>query len=529
MSTLPQPVPRQIFWPYVGLIAAASLAPFVIWPRLLTGVADESFLPHKYCYLSNPRLVWLHVLSDTIIALSYLAISLMLVYVVHRARRDIPMSWVFLAFGLFIVACGGTHLMEVITVWKPYYWLAGDVKVVTAIASLATALALPPAIPRLFDLLAASRVAAERKQQLEAANTRLLELDRLTTGLASSGTSSMVTWEWDVATDRVNWLSAPEAVFARRADQVSTVKDVFETVHPEDVERVRASLDRGRSENAEYYAEFRVIWPDGTPRWVIGRGKMYFENGQPHSMVGVNMDITDRKIAEEALRRTEKLAVAGRMAAAVAHEINNPLEAVTNLLFIIRNKAQGDPEVSRYAQMAESELNRVTHITRKTLAFYRDTGSPAEVKLDDLVDEVLQVFETTIRARNLNVVRRPARGVMLTGVANELRQVLVNLVSNAMEAAAVGGSILVDARALSVNSRRLVRITVADNGPGISTAVRERIFEPFFTTKSERGTGLGLYISDEIVRKHGGRIRLRSSTRAGASGSVFHVILPVSA
>ncbi len=154
---------------------------FIRWPVLITGITDERFLPHKACYLLMPGLIALHRVSDFLIGCAYTALALSLAYLVHRARRDIPFSWMFLAFGVFIVACGGTHFMEVITLERPLYWLAGDVKAVTAVASVLTAVLFPPVIPKVLEMIRAARLSNERQEQLEIAHARLKELDELKT------------------------------------------------------------------------------------------------------------------------------------------------------------------------------------------------------------------------------------------------------------------------------------------------------------------------------------------------------------
>jgi signal transduction histidine kinase len=174
---------------YSLAIILLSAAALVLWPRLLARTfSTAEFMPHGMCYLWNSGVVWLHVVSDILIGVSYVAISATLAYLVHRARRDIPFTWVFLAFGLFIVACGSTHFMEVVTLWTPVYWLSGEVKLVTAVASVATALAIPPLIPKTLQLIETAKLSEARQLQLEAAHReletlyeRLKELDELKT------------------------------------------------------------------------------------------------------------------------------------------------------------------------------------------------------------------------------------------------------------------------------------------------------------------------------------------------------------
>ena len=151
----------------------AGTATLIAWPGLVRGLFSANFLPHGTCYLWNGRLVWLHLTSDVLIWLSYIAISCTLVYLERRMRKDIPFQWVYLAFGAFIVACGFTHLMEVIVLWKPVYWLSGSVKVVTAIASVGTAIALPSLVPKTIAMIQTAKVSDERERSLEIAYRQL--------------------------------------------------------------------------------------------------------------------------------------------------------------------------------------------------------------------------------------------------------------------------------------------------------------------------------------------------------------------
>src|SRR5882724_5652992 len=155
---------------YCLAMVVAVTAVFFFVPAIQGHLFAKNFLPHSTCYLSNPKMIWLHVCSDSAIGLSYLAISSTLGYLVYRARREIPFHWMFLAFGLFIIACGFTHFMEVWTVWKPFYWLAGDVKLLTAVASAVTAILLPPLVPKIFEMIVAAKQSEERRLKLETAN-----------------------------------------------------------------------------------------------------------------------------------------------------------------------------------------------------------------------------------------------------------------------------------------------------------------------------------------------------------------------
>jgi PAS domain S-box-containing protein len=245
----------------------------------------------------------------------------------------------------------------------------------------------------------------------------------------------------------------------------------------------------------------------------------------------VTVEITERLRTEETLRRTEKLAAAGRLAASIAHEINNPLEAVTNLLYLLRTHEAMDEGAMEFVLTAEAELERVSEITQQTLRFYRQSTSPSFTKVAEVLDSVVKLYQSRINALGV-VVERGFRGdPEVFGFGGELRQVFANFVGNALDAMTGGGGRLV-LRVRYGCGRRMdgawangVRILVADTGSGMSQETLRKAFEAFFTTKQVTGTGLGLWLSDEIVRKHGGSIRVKS--RAGRhSGTCFVVFFP---
>jgi PAS domain S-box-containing protein len=253
------------------------------------------------------------------------------------------------------------------------------------------------------------------------------------------------------------------------------------------------------------------------------------ERGQPEAMLGTVIDITDRKQAQEAMLRAEKLAAVGRLAASIAHEINNPLEAVTNILFLARTHSEVTPALHELLLLAEQELVRIAGITRQTLGFFRGASEPATTSLAALLDEALGLYQAKIRAKNIRLVKQVRFNGLIHARSGELRQAFSNLVANAIDAVPDGGQLV-----LRVSRGRDwctgmpgVTVTVADSGLGIDPQHRKRIFEPFFTTKQEVGTGLGLWLTREIVLRHSGRIRFRSSSQPGQSGTTISIFLPV--
>ena len=242
-------------------------------------------------------------------------------------------------------------------------------------------------------------------------------------------------------------------------------------------------------------------------------------------------DISERKQSEETLRKTEKLAATGRLAASIAHEVNNPLEAITNLLYLLRNFCDLDEPAMRYVTMAEREGKRIAEIAQQTLRFYRQSTQPHRASMEELLGSVMDIYQNRLHTLDIKVERQYDPRMDLYCYAGEVRQVFANLVGNAIDATSTGGKLVVRARrsrSWQFPSVSGVRFTVADTGDGMNEEVRERVFEAFFTTKEETGTGLGLWVSHEIILKHRGVIHVRSRA-AGAgrtSGTVFQIFLP---
>lgn len=239
-------------------------------------------------------------------------------------------------------------------------------------------------------------------------------------------------------------------------------------------------------------------------------------------------DISERKMIEDTLRRSEKLAAAGRFAGALAHEINNPLAAVTNALFLLEHNDSLDEGARRFLQLAASELARVSHITRNTLSFYRESTEPVPLKISEVMESVLELYARHIGEKSIEIQKRYECPGDIVGHPVELRQVLSNLIVNAIDALPRGGRVALHiARSRSWNDgSRGFRIVVADDGAGIPAHNKARLFEPFFTTKGDKGTGLGLWVTLGIVQKLGGRIRVWSSEHPGRSGTAFSVFIP---
>jgi len=238
---------------------------------------------------------------------------------------------------------------------------------------------------------------------------------------------------------------------------------------------------------------------------------------------------TELERAAEMLRENQKLIVIGRLTASIAHEINNPLESLTNLLYLMEVDRDSPEKGQEYLRLAQRELSRVVQISKQTLTFSRETSTPVRVHLPDLIEEVLTLYGRKIAAGNLRVVRQYETSEAVTVFPGELRQVLSNLIANAIEATDPGGLLMFrlrSARNWSDQGVRGVRLSVGDNGAGMPPEVRNRLGEPFFTTKGQHGTGLGLWVTRSILNRYGGNLQLRSSVAPERHGTVFSLFLP---
>ena len=274
-----------------------------------------------------------------------------------------------------------------------------------------------------------------------------------------------------------------------------------------------------------------VFRKDGSMFWAEMSAQPIVVNDEVRGAVVTFRDITQSRLAEEALRRSEKLAAVGQLASAIAHEINNPLEIVVNLLYLVRN-AETLEDARSYAMLAEGEITRVADITQQTLRFHRHTTSVAPVDLEQTIPAVLRLYTARFDSRKVRLKTRLRRTSMPMLLEGDMRQVLNNLVRNAYDAMPEGGDLHVRLReAVCLHSGVPgVRITIADTGTGFLPKMRKHLFEPFHTSKEVIGTGLGLWISKGIVDTHRGRLRMRSRVREGRArghGTVFSMWLPM--
>jgi len=382
-------------------------------------------------------------------------------------------------------------------------------------------LTISPIKDRFGRVIGASKIARDVSEQsrVEEARSRLAAIvDSSDDAIISKDLNGIIT----------SWNAAAEKLFGYRAQEI-VGKSVLSIIPPElqlEEPKILAKLRSG--ERIDHH-ETERLKKDGQKVWVsLTISPIRDSSGKVIGASKIARDISERKQVQDALIQSEKLAATGRMAAAIAHEINNPLEAVTNLAYLLTLDPTLGQTARNYAQMMLDELARASEITKQTLAFYRDSGRPMHFEVCELLENVLALNRPNLERRNIKVKRDYSPSEPIYGYASEVRQVFANLMLNAIDALPDGGTIglRVACDRNGTNGEHRIRVTVADNGSGIPAQNRKRLFQPFFTTKGS-GNGLGLWVSHGIVQKHRGTIQMRSSTKQGRSGTVFVVKLPV--
>lgn len=342
-------------------------------------------------------------------------------------------------------------------------------------------------------------------------------------------------WFCNLPFDQLMWDERVKQHFWLPPDATVDIDLFFDRLHPEDRERTRLALERAIETRGRYDIEYRTVSPDGRVKWIRALGRpAYDAQGEPVRFDGVTQDVTAQKEAEAArdramlaLVRNEKLALVGRLAATISHEINNPLASVGNLLYLIERSVT-DAATLHYVKTAMSELERISNIVSQTLTFNRRTDKPATERISQILDSALAMYAGRLRNSRIEVRRRYADADRLQCMPSELRQVFANLIANALDAMPGSGRLTVRTRkqAHPRTGQPGMRVSIADTGTGMSAETLKNAFEPFFSTKGEKGTGLGLWLSREILAKQNASIRVRSRQTPGASGTVFSIWLP---
>ncbi|MBZ5507774.1 MAG: PAS domain S-box protein [Acidobacteriia bacterium] len=359
------------------------------------------------------------------------------------------------------------------------------------------------------------------RQEAEEAQRRLAAIvESSDDAIASKDLNGVVT----------SWNKSAEKLFGYKADEIIG-QPVMLIIPPElhqDEPMILSKIKRG--ERIDHFETVRLKKNGERVDVSLTISPVKDVHGKVVGAAKIIRNITENKKVERTLRTTEKLAAAGRLAATVAHEINNPLAAVTNLVYLSRRDVGDAKKVAAYLELAGRELDRVAHITRQTLGFYRDTSSPVRFNVAQVLDDLLLLYATRLEVRKIKVVKQYDEDIQIRALAGEIRQAFSNLITNSIDAMPTGGSMIIrvsKSHAWTNSGAPGVRITMLDTGSGIAPQHMSSLFQPFFTTKEDIGTGLGLWITRNIIEKHGGVIYVKSRTGPAQHGTVFSIFLPL--
>lgn len=378
---------------------------------------------------------------------------------------------------------------------------------------------------RLDKVVGDSRLAVERSTAAQAVRERETRLQMALDG------GHVGLWDNDLEHGYSLWSDEHYRILGLEPGSAPAgPQTIRAATHPDDRAAMDALYHESKAAARQFCCEYRVVWPDGTIHWVEAQAKYETNSeGAAVRMLGVMTDISHRKQAEAILLRTEKLAAAGRLAASIAHEINNPLEAVTNLLYLA-SRAEDLDTARHLTGRALDEVMRVSRITQQTLKFHRQSEAARTIRLSEVINDVLELFQGRIASNRISIDRQFRDDPEVECLAGDLRQVFANLIGNALDAMADGGTLLIrlrHSRDWNAPHDSGMRITLLDTGCGMDSQTRHRIYEPFFTTKKDSGTGLGLWITSEIIERQHGSLQVWSSRLPGRSGTAFSLFLPL--
>jgi PAS domain S-box-containing protein len=496
------------------------------------GTPIWGFMPHGHCYLWTPSLVLLEVLTNAFIGLAYVSIAASLAYIVSKIK-DLPFERMYVAFGVFILSCGITHFFDVLTIWLPAYWIDAAVRVVTAIASVGTAVLLIPLTPKAIALADAAGVAHARGLQLEALNRELAEMSERTKReyhrvIAESLPQNV--WVAD-RTGELEYVNRHWTDFTGQGLDDAKRGGWLDVVHPDDRERARAAWEQALASGDPFSVEYRLRDVRGDYCWHLSRALPFLQDGTILRWIGTSTDIdAERRASEERARLVHELrqAVCARdeFLSVASHELRTPLTTIGLQVESMASTAKGvSSEFADRCAVVKRQTERLDKLVGALLEVSRlATGRVAlelePVEMSELVREVVE--EAKGRASAEQSIEVHVDGPVV-GTWDRLRliQIVTNLVGNAIKYGR-GGPIDVSVRAEADTAI----LAVADRGIGISADDRERIFDRFERAVSERhygGLGLGLWITREITKVMGGQIGVESTL---GEGSTFTVRIP---
>jgi len=322
---------------------------------------------------------------------------------------------------------------------------------------------------------------------------------------------------WNPAAERIFGYTEPEMI---GASILTLIPDDLQSEEQTIIEKIQAG------ERISHYETVRITKSGERLDVSLTISPLKDASGKIVGASKVLRTIGERKRMEKNLLQAEKIAATGRMAATIAHEINNPLESVLNLIYLARTNACDPNEVVTYLNTAEQELLRVSHIAKQTLGYYREHSAAVRVTLSDLVADTIRIYQTKLAAAGIDIQTRFNPSPQIVLKKGEMMQIISNLITNAMYAMPYGGTLTAEIGEAVEAGRRGLLLSIEDTGEGISAENLKKIFEPFFTTRSSTGTGIGLWLATEFIKGHKGKIDVQSNVDPLSHGTRMSIFLP---
>ena len=556
---------------------SAVVALFIAWPKLGHDVLSSAYMPHLYCYLGSTSLAWTHAISDALVGLAYVVISATLAYLIHRGRSELPFHGLFFGFAVFIVACGSSHLVEAITVWIPVYVLSAAIKVVTALASIATAVMLPFVVPDVLALLQTARTSEERRALLEAT---LMERDAAQDALKESYlVSEQKVLERTAQINRAKDGLEAEVLERRRNEEMlrqseerfskafcsnplpmtisTTAEGRFLDVNDSFLALVVGERD---SVVGHTMAEL-AIWVEPQDRITMMKrlseqGRVIGLPAQIRASTGVVLeakisaeqiellgqlcvlavteDTTEMRLLQAQSEQSKKMEAVGRLAGGVAHDFNNLLGVIIGYSELLIEKLDPEAQIAKHLAQIKLAAERGAHLTRQLLVFSRQQVVSLKVlDLDAVIREASKLLSRVVREDIILSYQNSVSVGLIKADAGQIEQVLMNLVVNARDAMPNGGRITIATDSITLNDKYFlghepviegdyVVLEVRDTGFGMDEMTKAHVFEPFFTTKQPgKGTGLGLASVYAIVQQSGGYVSVSSELGRGTTFKLY--------
>ena len=491
-------------------------------------VNTSTLLPHGFCINWTPALLWLYVISDALIVLAYYSIPITLIYFV-RNRKDLAFSKIFIMFGAFILACGTTHLLGIITLWHPIYWLDASMKAFTALISVITAFVLIKLVPQALKLPTPAQLTHEVQERLHAyedlklSQTTLQESkERLSLAVKSTGVGI---WDLHIQTNELVWDESMFVLYDIKPEGFSNAIDTWEkSLHPEDRQRAENEITSAINNDKPFDTEFRIIRPNGEIRHIKAVAKVFFsDDGTPLRMLGTNIDITERTILDK--MKSEFVATA-------AHELRTPLTVINGYTELLNMDTGSKDEQREMLSAIHSQAQAMIHLLNDMLDIAKIEAQAAglyHMELQQIGPHLQTLAETFITLDNHNKVKLeiiPNLPEVKVDVA-KIEQAVKNCLSNAYKFSPERGEVTMRVKEVTHNKQRKVLIAIEDQGIGMTPEQLERVFEKFYRANPSGaipGTGLGMAIIKSIIEQHGGSIMIDSEYGKGTKVMLY---LPV--